>query len=303
MDRVSMTVPEGSVYGFIGRNGAGKSTASRIITSLATPSLGTVRVLGGFPGDPEVRARIGVMADVPGFDGWMTATQVITDACRLKGHGRASAAAEAGLLLELVGLQRNHRPVGGFSRGMRQRLGLARALAGSPELLILDEPTSALDPVGHSDVLEIITRLKGVATVVFSTHLLDDVEQVADRIGVLHNGRLVAEGPLDGLLDTARSGGTISLTLTGGSNPGEVAAAISPHPWCTRAEVNNDRSITITTTDPERTYRAIPGILVAAHAGLVDMTQKTTTLAEFFNHVTAPPSDATGGRTTSTAKQ
>lgn len=194
---VDMQVRRGEIYGFIGHNGAGKSTTMNILAGLSRPDQGECIVDGRdvtrikHPGD----LRIGYLPEDPRFYSWMTAYEMLE---YLGGDIKRERIVE---LQEWVGLTNAaHRRVGGFSRGMKQRLGIAAALIRDPALLILDEPSSALDPEGRSDVLRLITEMKQMGkTVLFSTHILNDVERVCDTVGMIANGGMVMEKPLEQL--------------------------------------------------------------------------------------------------------
>ena len=194
LDGIDLTVAPGTVFGFLGPNGAGKTTTLRILAGLARPTGGRAWVAGA-PVGPEspARARLGYLPEEPRFYGWMTPHECLARyAGGLFGLPRAESESRAGELLERVGLAEvARRRIAGFSRGMRQRLGLAQALINRPAVLLLDEPVSALDPAGRRDMLELIGGLGRRATVFMSTHILDDVERICDTIGVLHRGRLV----------------------------------------------------------------------------------------------------------------
>src|SRR3954464_2063507 len=194
LDHIDLVVQPGVVFGFLGRNGAGKTTALRILSGLAQPTAGTARVLGHdvTAATDVVRAQIGFLPDVPGFYPWMTAREYLEFAGQLFELDRATIDARATTLLEMAGLASVTTRVGGFSRGMKQRLGIAQALINAPSLLMLDEPTSALDPIGRREVLEMIASLRGRTTVFFSTHILADVERVCDAVAILESGRVVA---------------------------------------------------------------------------------------------------------------
>ena len=179
LDGIDLAVPQGSVFGFLGPNGAGKTTALRILTGLARPTAGEARILGvnvSAAGN-IVRSRIGYLPDVPGFYPWMTAMEFVEFAGRLFGIQPTTLRERAESLLQMAGLSEVKSKVGGFSRGMKQRLGIAQALINAPSVLLLDEPTSALDPIGRREVLEMIASLRGRTTVFFSTHILADVER------------------------------------------------------------------------------------------------------------------------------
>jgi ABC-2 type transport system ATP-binding protein len=204
LDGLSLTVEEGTVFGFLGPNGAGKTTTMRILAGLARPSAGMARV-GGEAAGPEGRARrlLGYLPEEPRFYPWMRAEEFLrVYVGGLFGLEKREARARAGELLERVGLQEAaRRKIGGFSRGMRQRLGLAQALMNRPRVLLLDEPVSALDPAGRKEILEFIGSLNEQATVFMSTHILADVDRICDTIGVIDHGRLVAVEAREALLD------------------------------------------------------------------------------------------------------
>jgi ABC-2 type transport system ATP-binding protein len=203
LDGLDLDVPAGSVFGFLGPNGAGKTTTLRILTSLANATSGRAEI-SGVPvggGEPNRRGLIGYLDQDPRFHGWMRGRELLELVGNLYGMPRSELTARMDETLELVGLaDAGRRTIGGYSGGMRQRLGLAQAILNRPPVLLLDEPVSALDPEGRRDVLEVIRRLGGSSTVLFSTHILNDVERVCDRVAILDRGRLVTEGPMDELL-------------------------------------------------------------------------------------------------------
>ncbi|MEJ2208033.1 MAG: ABC transporter ATP-binding protein [Anaerolineae bacterium] len=203
LDGLTLTVEPGTVFGFLGPNGAGKTTTMRLLTGLAHPSGGRAWVAGQEVGhDGAVAARIGYLSEEPAFYPWMTPGELLDHVGRLFGLPGQERRARGGELLDLVDLSRvARRRIGGFSRGMRQRLGLAQALVNRPEVLLLDEPVSALDPAGRKEVLELIGRLGSQCTVFMSTHILQDVERVCDTVAILNHGRLVVEAPQAELLD------------------------------------------------------------------------------------------------------
>jgi ABC-2 type transport system ATP-binding protein len=204
---LSMTVGRGEVFGFLGPNGAGKTTAVKLLLGLVRPSGGEAMVLGAAAGDRETRRRIGYLPELFRFQGWLTASEVLMLHCRLIQLPSARALSAIDEVLETVGLaERRGDKVGTFSKGMQQRLGLAVALVGDPDLVILDEPTSALDPVGRHDVRGIIRRVRERgATVFLNTHLLEEAEHVCDRVCVIDRGRSIATGALVDLLGRSSS--------------------------------------------------------------------------------------------------
>jgi ABC-2 type transport system ATP-binding protein len=203
LDGLDLEVPAGSVFGFLGPNGAGKTTTLRILTSLAQADAGRAEILGAPVGDgaPNRRGLIGYLDQDPRFHGWMRGRELLELVGRLYGMGGGDLRARIDETLELVGLADvGKRAIGGYSGGMRQRLGLAQAILNRPPVLLLDEPVSALDPEGRRDVLDVIRRSGGGSTVLFSTHILNDVERVCDQVAILDHGRLVTTGPMDELL-------------------------------------------------------------------------------------------------------
>jgi len=200
VDDVSFTVGRGEVVGLLGPNGAGKTTAIKIMLGLVRPDAGEVLLLGRPATDPQARARVGYLPELFRYQPWLTAAEVLTLHTRLAGV--AVPAQERHECLALVGLADRARDrVGGFSKGMQQRLGLAVSLVARPQLVILDEPTSALDPLGRADVRDLLLSLKerGVA-VLLNSHLIGEVERVCDRVVILDKGRVAASGTLLELL-------------------------------------------------------------------------------------------------------
>ena len=198
VDRLDLEVPAGVVLGFLGPNGAGKTTAIRVLTTVLRPDGGVFAVAGIPQSEPEeIRRRIGVLPESAGYPERQTGEEFLRYHARLFGHSRRSAATTAAELLAEVGLlERAGTLVGGYSRGMRQRLGIARALVNDPEVVFLDEPTLGLDPAGQRQMLELIRRITSErgATVILSTHLLAEVEEACSRVVILNHGRVVAEG-------------------------------------------------------------------------------------------------------------
>ncbi len=210
---LSMAVPRGEIFGFLGPNGAGKTTSVKLLLGLLKPTSGEAWLLGEKIGDLETRRRIGYLPELFRYQGWLDAREVLALHCELAPLPRSTWKDEIATALATVGLsERADDRVSTFSKGMQQRLGLAAALVGKPELVFLDEPTSALDPVGRHDVREIIRGLSARGTAVFlNSHLLSEVEQVCDRVAVVDHGRVIASGTMDELL----SGTAVRVRVSG----------------------------------------------------------------------------------------
>jgi ABC-2 type transport system ATP-binding protein len=202
LDGLDLSVDTGSVFGFLGPNGAGKTTTLRILTGLAKASGGQASIAGVPVSDHQAVSRlIGYLPEEPAFYRWMTPLEMLDHVGRTFGQSSDERKRQARQLLELVGLTDvAKRRIGGFSRGMRQRLGLAQALMNDPQVLLLDEPVSALDPQGRKEVLEMIAALKDTATIFMSTHILADVERICDQVGIIDHGRLITAGKRSELL-------------------------------------------------------------------------------------------------------
>lgn len=204
LDNLSLMVEPGAVYGFLGPNGAGKTTTMRILGGLARADKGRAWILDSEIGSSgaDVRALIGVLPEEPAFYPWMTAREYLRDfIAPLYEMEAKSASSRANEMLELSGLLKSgNRRIAGFSRGMRQRLGLAQAMLHKPKVLLLDEPVSALDPAGRKEVLELIENLRQNTTILLSTHILADVERVCDMIGIISEGRMILQDRREDLL-------------------------------------------------------------------------------------------------------
>ena len=195
---LELTVPEHSVFGFIGKNGAGKTTAMKTVLGLLKPDAGWILV-NGEPvvyGGTATNRHIGYLPDVPEFYPFMTAPEYLRFCGEITGLPRQETEARSRELLELVGLAGETHRIKGFSRGMKQRLGIAQALLNRPRLLICDEPTSALDPTGRKEILNILLAAREQTTVLFSTHILSDVERICTDVALLHDGVIPIQGTL-----------------------------------------------------------------------------------------------------------
>jgi ABC-2 type transport system ATP-binding protein len=228
---LDLEIPARSIVGFLGPNGAGKSTTIKLLLGLIHPTAGRGTVFGQdiVRDSRAIRRRVGYLAQQPRFDETMTARETLRFVARFFYREEANLidrrVAES---LALVGLSdKADRPVRGFSGGELQRLGIAQAQINQPELLILDEPAAALDPMGRRDVLRIMEQLRDRTTIFYSTHILDDVQRVSDRVVILNKGRLVAQGPIDALLQ-AEEGAVYRLALKGRSEAAKTRLVAQP---------------------------------------------------------------------------
>ncbi len=208
VDKIDLDIRSGEVFGLLGPNGSGKSTTIKMILGLLKPTAGRLSVLGRPPTDVAVKRHIGFLPEETYLYRYLTPLETLDYYGRLFGLRRADRQRRSEQLLEMVGLAGvAHRPVGEFSKGMMRRIGLAQALVNDPEFLILDEPTSGLDPIGTRQVKDLIVDLRQRGkTILLSSHLLGDVQDVCDRMVMLYGGRIRAEGTVDDLLqDTERT--------------------------------------------------------------------------------------------------
>ena len=202
LDSLSMEVPENVVFGFLGPNGAGKTTTVKLLTGFSKPTSGRAWVAGEEVRDSNlaVRAKTGLLPDVPAFYDWMTGREFLNTVGEFFGMPGQQIGTRTDELLEIVNLRSAAgRKVGGYSRGMKQRLGIAQALFNRPKVLFLDEPTSALDPIGRREILTLIKQLKEQATVFMSTHILSDVERVCDIVAIVNKGKLITVSSVEAL--------------------------------------------------------------------------------------------------------
>lgn len=221
---LNLSVPEKSIFGFIGQNGAGKTTTMKMVLGLMSPDQGEILVAGekvSF-GQTATNRHIGYLPDVPEYYSFMTPAEYLAFCGEITGMRREEIKPRVKELLDLVGLGGEKHRIKGFSRGMKQRLGIAQALLSHPKLLICDEPTSALDPVGRKEILDILLAVREQTTVLFSTHILSDVERICTDIAFLHDGAVMMQGKLGDikanyrtekyLLETEKESDVVSLT-------------------------------------------------------------------------------------------
>jgi ABC-2 type transport system ATP-binding protein len=273
---VDLSVGAGSVYGLCGPNGAGKTTLLSILAGLRRPTAGTMEL-----GTP--RQRIAVLPDTPHFEPWLTGREVVSLAARLARTAHESDAVDRALADAGLADRADHR-TGGYSRGMLQRLGLASTLVGDPELLLLDEPASALDPAGRREVLDLISQLRGRATVVLSSHLLGDVQEVCDTIGILRSGRLLYQGPIDSLL-VGRAVPAYRVRLRSAVAP--VVAALSGVTWVRDVQALSDTDLRVLVASLADAEAGLPGALAACSARVVSLLPEEPDLEQVFLELTS----------------
>ncbi len=283
VDHLALTVPEGCVYGFLGPNGAGKSTTMKMLLGLVHPTGGTVRLLGKEMTDANrlgLLRQTGSLIESPSGYLHLTARENLEIVADLKGVAHKDIAR----VLDIVQLTKDqHRKVGQYSLGMKQRLGIAMALLGSPKLLILDEPTNGLDPAGIQEMRELIRTMPATtgATVLISSHLLGEMEQMVEQVGIIDHGRMLFEGPLSELQRHSRGGLTLRLL-----HPGKALPVLRAN-GLPAATVGADNTIAL----PPLRDDLLAGLVQAladSGAGVVGLTQHTKTLEEIFLTLTAP---------------
>jgi ABC-2 type transport system ATP-binding protein len=300
LDHLDLAVPGGSIFGLLGPNGAGKTTTIRILTGLARPTAGSASVAGVKVGldEPELRRRLGYLDQDPRFYSWMKGRELLELVGRLHGLTGAVLRSRVDEMLVRTGLTAaGGRRIGGYSGGMRQRLGIAQALLHHPEILFLDEPVSSLDPEGRRDLLELIAGLRGEATVVFSTHVLSDVERICDRVAIIDRGRLVTEGPLDELL-AAHARPIYHLVPVPGQDAAIAALvdALQVAPWTTDVSIADGR-IRVTVSDPDAAAGGVLPLVVVAGVVLESFERARPTLEDVFLALVGPASpDELDGR-------
>ncbi len=272
---VDLHVERGSVYGMVGRNGAGKTTLLGILSGLRRPTSGSVEI--EVPKDERA-----TLPDTPQFDKWLTAREVV-DLARTMVDPTVDAS-RVDEVLEQAGLtEAAHQRVGGYSRGMLQRLGIATTVVARPKLLLLDEPSSALDPAGRREVLDLVARMRGEATVVFSSHALSDVQEVCDTVGILDHGNLRFQGTLDELL----SGHTVPIYKVRLRPPFDGAvAALGAQPWVQKVVDAGNGALEVSVTTLENAERHLPAVLAGAEARVISIAPEAATLEQVFLEVT-----------------
>jgi len=227
-------------------------------------------------------ASVGVLPDTPQFDRWLTGREVVSLSRNLAGDRVPASAVDE--VLETTGLtDAAGRRVKGYSRGMLQRLGLAAVIVNEPDLLLLDEPAAALDPAGRREVLDLVLALRGKSTVLFSSHILDDVQEVCDDIGILTRGQIMYQGSLDGLLNRFVVD-TFVVKLRSGAT--DVEQALTSEPWVKSVLVEGEEKVVVDVTDVAVAEHKLVQVLAASGRRVVSVTKGTTSLEDVFLEVT-----------------
>ena len=247
---VDFSVSENKVFGFVGKNGSGKTTTMKITLGLLEADAGEVRVCGEkvHYGNTATNRFIGYLPDVPEYYGFMTPAEYLRFCGEISKLDTKEIKSRSEELLKLVGLGSEKHRIKGFSRGMKQRLGIAQALLGRPKLLICDEPTSALDPMGRKEILDVLVAAKSETTIIFSTHILSDVEHICDEMALLNEGKIVMQGSIEEVKRKRRSNST-EIRMDSDADTAALANAFK--------ELKKDTSGSMILSDPGK----IPEIL------------------------------------------
>ncbi|MFW9833459.1 MAG: ABC transporter ATP-binding protein [Candidatus Thorarchaeota archaeon] len=242
---LDLRVPRNSIFAFLGPNGAGKTTTIKLLLGLAIPTMGTATVLGRniITDNDEIRRNVGYLAQQPKFYKELSARETLRFAASLYFKGPKEMIEERiEYLLGVVGLEEKaDRPIEGYSGGEIQRLGIAQAQINFPELLILDEPAAGLDPEGREQVLKIMESLRHESTIFYSTHILDDVQRVSDRVAILNKGNLIAQAPIEELL-VGSEGVAYTLVLEGATQ--KAYSTLSAQKWVTSISERKEKNLT-----------------------------------------------------------
>ena len=289
LQSLDLNVHKNSIFGFLGPNGAGKTTTIKLLLGLIQPTAGSAQVFGldSQRQSVEIRTRIGYLPQEPHFYEHMTARQTLRFTAKFFFKGPEKALDErVEEMLDMVELtDKADRPIKGFSGGERQRLGIAQAQVNYPDLLILDEPAASLDPLGRRDVLEVMSKLRKYATIFYSTHILSDVQRVSDTVSILNKGQLVAQGPIDELLQGSE--GVVYLIHLRG-NVDAACVMMQSLPWVTDIKISqhNDETIwQVSVSDPAAAEAQLLKLLVNGPVVVNEFRRKQYELEDIFMQV------------------
>ena len=294
LDALTLDVPAGAVFGILGPNGAGKTTLLRLLTGLAHPTAGEATVVGLSVATQTtaVHRRIGFLDQSPQYYSWMRGRELVTLVGELFGLRGVELRTRVDDVLALTGLtDAANRRIGGYSGGMRQRLGLAQALVNRPEVLLLDEPVSTLDPAGRHEILAAIAGLRGTATVCMSTHILADVERVCDTVAILDRGRLLVSAPVAELQERyTQPAFELELDAGQGAAAEQLVAALRAEPWVADVAHQGD-IVRVLAADTAAAGRAILPLVAACGVGLQRFERVRPDLEDIFLRLTSKSSN------------
>lgn len=279
LNNVTFSINKGDVFGFLGPNGAGKTTTLRILLNLARPNSGTAKILGqDIHKSKQYLKKVGFLPDVPCFYNWMNPEEFLKFSSEFFDLNKIESKKRINELLEITNLQGVKKKIGGFSRGMKQRLGLAQALINNPEIIFMDEPTSALDPIGRKEVLETIEKIKDRTTVFFSTHILSDVERVCNKVAILNKGCLISYKDIK---DLKQEFGTNIINLKLNIINNDILESLKKEEWV--LDIHSEKNeIKLSVNDLDSSYYRIPFILNKHSIGLRSMENMEPSLEDIF---------------------
>jgi ABC-2 type transport system ATP-binding protein len=290
VNSLDLKIKKNSIVGFLGPNGAGKTTTIKLLLGLTRPTSGSATVFGHniLENSIEIRKRVGYLAQDPCFYEYMTARETLRFVARFYFSG-PQPAIEQRINETLANVGLDHyadRPIRGFSSGERQRLGIGQACINSPDLLILDEPAASLDPMGRRDVLELLRGLRQQTTILYSTHILDDVQRVSDMVAILNRGHLVAFSPIEQLLK-GNSDVVYSLVIRGDAS--QAQASVSSQQWVSSIEVTSENGQTVwqvkVTDDKAAEEQLLPLIMADGQMTVCEFKRKEYELEDAFMQI------------------
>jgi ABC-2 type transport system ATP-binding protein len=296
LDSLNLEVAKNSIFGFLGPNGAGKSTTIKMLLGLTRPTAGKALVFGKDVAKDglAVRRRVGYLAQDPRYYEHMTARQTLRYTARFFYRGpKDLIEARVEEMLGLTGLvDKADRPIKGFSGGERQRLGIAQAEVNYPDLIILDEPAASLDPQGRHDVLAVMETLRKYTTIFYSTHILEDVQRVSDTVAILNHGRLIAEAPIEELLNDSGSAAVYNVTIHGDAS--QAQTRLESQPWVKSLSVDAKNGLTnwqVSVSDEDAAEDQILRLILEDRSMRVkNFGRKTHNLEEVFLNLTGEES-------------
>jgi ABC-2 type transport system ATP-binding protein len=295
IDQLQFTVNKGEVVGFLGPNGAGKSTTMKIITGFMAPSSGSVEVDGFdvFEDPIEVKKRIGYLPETPPVYGDMRVRDYLRFCAQIKGVPRQQIGSAVDAAIEKTSLQEvENRMIQNLSKGFKQRVGLAQALVGDPDILILDEPSVGLDPTQVVEMRKLIAGLRGQHTIILSTHILPEVQANCDRIIIINKGKIVAAESLNDIAKAKT--GICRIGILTARQPEQAKAAIAELKFVSSVRLNGARLEVEMEQNPEF-IEAVAAKIVASGVGLLEFKIESSNLEEIFIRLTSPTQAQAGG--------